>query len=167
MIWSQIEAIAESIGALAIVVSLVYLAIQIRQNTQQMHAQANANRLAAFERNIESGNQIRAMMFQDRELCSLSLRGMKNYSKLSSQEKFRFSLLMRNIFSAMQGAYIRHLSISPRPSDFDSTKIMNELLANPGVCEWLETARTDWKPEFAELVYQQLDGRKPVSLMAV
>ncbi len=53
------------------------MAIQIRQNTQQMHAQAKANRLAAFERNIESGNQIREMMFQDNELCSLSQRGMK------------------------------------------------------------------------------------------
>ena len=67
----------------------------------------------------------------------------------------------------MQGAYIRHLSISPKPNGFDSAKIISELLANPGVREWLETARTDWKPEFADLVYRQLKEHKPVSLMTI
>ena len=59
MNWDAVGAIAEVIGAIAIFVSLVYLAVQIRQSTQQAARALKANELAAFERNIESGNRIR------------------------------------------------------------------------------------------------------------
>tara|TARA_B110000858_G_scaffold89247_1_gene103084 strand:- start:5179 stop:5370 length:192 start_codon:yes stop_codon:yes gene_type:complete len=63
MNWDAISAIGEIIGATAVVVSLVYLAVQIRQNTRQISSSIKAAQLSAFERNIESGNQIRGFFF--------------------------------------------------------------------------------------------------------
>ena len=36
MNWDAVGAIAESVGALGVIFSLVYLALQVRQNTQQI-----------------------------------------------------------------------------------------------------------------------------------
>ena len=62
MNWEAVGAIAETIGVIAILVSLVYVAIQIRQNTRQNALNVEATQLAAFERNIESGNRIRELL---------------------------------------------------------------------------------------------------------
>ena len=62
MNWEAVGAITEAIGAVAIVVSLVYVAVQIRQNSREISRSVEANQLAAFERNIESGNHIRELL---------------------------------------------------------------------------------------------------------
>ncbi len=107
MNWEAVGAIAEASGAIAIFVSLVYVAAQIRQNTQQFARSVEANQLAAFERNIESGNRIRELLILNPDLTELLLRGFRSYAGLSAAEKMRFGMLMRNIFSEMQGAYVR------------------------------------------------------------
>ena len=59
MNWEAIGAVAETVGVVMIIVSLIYMAAQIRQNTHEVTRSIDATRLAAFERNIESGNRIR------------------------------------------------------------------------------------------------------------
>jgi hypothetical protein len=48
-------ALAEIIGAVAVVASLIYLAIQVRQNTHELSMSLKSTELAAFERNVKSG----------------------------------------------------------------------------------------------------------------
>lgn len=45
MNWEAIGAIAEIVGALAVVVTLAYLAIQVRQNTRMMQREAHLDRV--------------------------------------------------------------------------------------------------------------------------
>ena len=99
MNWDAISAIGELIGAAAVVISLIYLATQIRQNTRQIASNIEATQLAAFERNIESGNRTRELMLVHPELIELYMRGRKSYLNLSPQDKSSFALLIRNIFS--------------------------------------------------------------------
>jgi len=157
MNWEAVGAIAEAFGAIAIFVSLVYVAVQIRQNTQQFSRSIEANQLAAFERNIESGNRIRELLILNPDLTELLLIGFKSYKGLSTPEKFKFGMLLRNIFSEMQGAYVRQLSVKHDPLGFEgSTRVMDELLVNRGVREWLEANEPDWRPVFKEFVDQRL-----------
>ena len=44
MNWDAIGAIAESLGALAVIISLIYLAAQVRQTRVQLRAQAEDSR---------------------------------------------------------------------------------------------------------------------------
>jgi hypothetical protein len=157
MNWEAVGAIAEAAGAIAIFVSLIYVAVQIRQNTQQFTRSVEANQLAAFERNIESGNRIRELLILNPDLTELLLRGLKSYKGLGAQEKMRFGMLMRNIFSEMQGAYVRQLSMAHDPGGFEgSARVIDEVLANRGAREWLETNEPDWRPVFREFVDQRL-----------
>jgi len=159
MDWEALGAIAEAVGAIAIFVSLVYVAAQIRQNTQQFSRSVEAAQLAAFERNIESGNRIRELLMLHPDLLQLLLSGFDSYQELSASEKFRFGMLLRNIFSEMQGAYIRQLSVEHDPLEFEgTTRVLDEILVNRGVREWLESNEPDWRPAFRKLVDLQLEA---------
>lgn len=157
MNWEAVGAIAEAAGAIAIFVSLVYVAAQIRQNTQQFARSVEANQLAAFERNIESGNRIRELLILNPDVSELLLKGLKSYEALQAKEKLRFGMLLRNIFSEMQGAYVRQLSVAQDPLEFEgSARVIDEILANKGAREWLATNEPDWRPAFREFVYERL-----------
>jgi hypothetical protein len=157
MNWEAIGAVAEAAGVIAILISLVYVAIQIRQNTEQVSRGIKAAELAAFERNIHSGNHVRELLFVNPELSQLFLKGLDSYKSLDRTEKIRFSMLMRNMFSEMQGVYIRQVSVGHDPVGHGgSAGIADELLVNRGAREWLERATPDWRPEFTNFVYERL-----------
>jgi hypothetical protein len=156
MNWEAVGAIAEVVGVIAIFVSLVYVAVQIRQNTQQAARSVEANELAAFERNIESGNRIRELLILHPEITELLIKGSASYRDLDSAEKVRFGFLLRNIFSGIQGAYVRQLTIEHDPLGFDSSAlVVDDLVRHPGVREWLDKNEPDWRPEFSEFVRQR------------
>ena len=150
-------AVGEIIGAIAVVASLIYLAIQIRQNTHQIAHSIEAMKLSAFERNIEAGNRIRELIILHPGVADLSLRGMSSFSALPASDRMRFDMLMRNMFSEMQGGLVR---ITTLDSDPDGTagiaKTIDLLVKNAGVREWLQHADPDWRSEFAELVTQRV-----------
>lgn len=157
MNWSVVSAVADLIAASAVIISLIYLARQIRLNTEEIAAGNEASKLAAFERNIESGNHIRELLILYPDLTEIFLKGQKNFSELNKQERVRFSMLLRNIFNSAQGAYVRHLSTKHDPQDFEGTeKVIDEILVNPGAREWLRQANPDWRPEFKALVENRL-----------
>lgn len=146
-------ALGEILGGIAVVASLVYLAMQIRQNTRQISHNIEATRIASLERNIETGNRLRELLIVNPDLAELFLRGMKDFGALEAAEKLRFEMLLRSIFSAFQGAYIRHLSVSADPDDFSGVARMVEaMLENPGARRCLSQAETDWRPEFRDFI---------------
>lgn len=167
MNWDAVAAVAEAIGTLAVLVSLIYLAVQIRQGTQQFARGVEANQLAAFERNIESGNRIRELLILHPDLAQLLLKGSRSYQTLESDEKFRFGLLLRNILSSIQGGYIRQLSVEHDPMQFEgSARVLDEMLANPGVQEWLSETDPDWRPQFREFVDKRLAAIRQKNIQA-
>lgn len=157
MNWEAVGAISEAVGVVAILISLAYLAVQIRQSTHEFSRGVEANQLAAFERNIESGNRLREILLLNPDLIDLMTKGYASYTTLNAAAKIRFGLLLRNIFSAMQGAYIRHISLTNDTQGFEGTaRLLDEILRNPGVREWLVGHRPDWRPAFHELVDARL-----------
>ncbi len=161
MNWEAVGAISEAIGVVAILISLVYLAVQIRQSTREFSRGLEANQLAAFESNIESGNRIRELLILNPDLLQLLADGYSSYKKLDGPAKLRFGMLMRNVFSSMQGAYIRHLSLGHDPDEFaGSVRMLDEILQQRGAREWLETNNPDWRLEFQELVELRLEAFK-------
>ena len=107
MNWDALGAIAEMVGGIAVIISLIYLAVQMRLGTQELARNAEASRLAAFERNIESGNRIRELLMLNPDLAAIYAKGARKLDLLDEGELFRFGMLVRNIFSAMQGAYVK------------------------------------------------------------
>lgn len=150
-------AIGEIVGALAVVASLIYLAAQIRQNTRQIKLSLESSKLAAFERNVESGIRARDVFVRSPEVTELFLKGMADYRSLPSNEKFRCNMLFRNLLSPIQAGYVRDLAIAGDPERFEgTTRTLDNLLRNPGIQQWLTDNQPDWRPEFAELVASRI-----------
>lgn len=157
MNWDALGAIAEAVGAIAVFVSLVYVAIQIRQSTKQLARGLEASQLAALEQNVESGNRIRELLIVHPDLTQLLLSGFKDYKELKGPEKLRFGMLLRNIFAGIQAGYIRQLSLKQDPLEFEGTaRMLDDILVHRGTQEWLAENEPDWRPAFRELLDRRL-----------
>jgi len=127
-------AIGEIVGALAVVASLIYLAMQIRQSTRQISMSLESAKLAAFERTVDSSNHAREILITNPEVADLFLKGLADYRSLPASEKFRCNMLFRNLLSASQGGYIRQLTMGGDPEQLEGTKqTLNTLIKTPGV----------------------------------
>ena len=84
--------------------------------------------------------------------------GIADFRALLPTEKFRCDMLFRNLFSAIQGGYIRQQIIGGDPEQFAGIqKTLDSLLANRGIHEWLAETEPDWRPEFAAFVKSRAD----------
>ena len=95
MDFQSLANLGEIIGAVAVVVSLIYLAVQVRQNTtsQQTENYARAlDRISAQQSRL-SQNSDDAVMFS---------RGVKNAANLTSAERIQFTWLLYEIFGAFE-----------------------------------------------------------------
>jgi len=150
-------AIAEIIGAVAVVASLVYLAVQIRQNTHGLSLTLKSTELAAFERNVEAGNRIREIFILNPDVSELYERGLKSYADLDGSDKMRFGMVLSNVFSAFQGAYVRQLTYGNDPTNFaGSERLLDSYIRFRGVREWLSNTDRDWRPQFAAIVQERV-----------
>ncbi len=154
-------AIGELVGGVAVIVTLIYLALQVRQNTRQFSRNVEATQLAVFERSVESGDRLRELFLLHPDLLALLLKGYDSYKELDKSEKIRFGMLLRNIFSAAQGAYVRQLSVEHDPRSFECIgRVIDEILVNRGAREWLKNTEPNWRPAFREIVDERLAAIK-------
>ena len=77
MTLDQLGNLGELIGALGVVVSLAYLAIQIRTNTE-------AERTSTYQSIVSDFGALNNTMASTPELSHLFVQAMENYHKLSS-----------------------------------------------------------------------------------
>ncbi len=84
MNWDAIGAVGEVVGGVAVIATLLYLAIQIRQNAQSVR---NAASLSVNEGLAE----INRRLSEDAEFTDLWLRGLKDYRGLTDVERARFA----------------------------------------------------------------------------
>lgn len=98
----QVEYLAnlgEIIGAIAVVVSLIYLAVQVRQNTQ-------AQRTENFSRALDRVAAMQANLSQDSEASVIFSKGVVDTSKLAPKERIQFTWAMYELFGAFEFMFL-------------------------------------------------------------
>ena len=101
MNWDAIGAIAEIVGAAAVIVTLAYLAIQIRQNTQM---NASALRQSFYDytaRQMLHGSD-------STEFSELLAKAGTTDKPLTPGERMQISRMFHAVFVGYQGAYFQH-----------------------------------------------------------
>ena len=96
--WNAVGAIGEIIGALAVFLTLGYLAVQIRQNTKAVRA-------SALDSSVNAVNDVRIAMFESSEVAALYRRGLENPEELDDDERTRFRLLVHTIIWSVWNIY--------------------------------------------------------------
>jgi hypothetical protein len=92
---SELADLGEFLGGIFVVLSLVYLAMQIRQNTQ-------SNRTENFARGLERISEMQAALSRDPDLASLHARGVADVSSLTPVERIRFTWWFAEAFGAFE-----------------------------------------------------------------
>jgi hypothetical protein len=155
--WDAIGALAEVAGALGVIASLVYLAIQIRQNTRSA-------RETAWHSGLRELQQFRSLIAQDPEVARIYREGLRDLKSLSDDDRWRFGALMQSIFSVFETAF-RTRKEGRFPDQLDNVVW---IASRPGAREWWSKGKRLYSPEFQRLVDETFESsRKPPSHPAV
>jgi len=88
MNWEALGAVGEIAGATAVLITLIYLAVQIRQNTATVAT-------ATYESVMTGFNDINVVVASHPALASLLDRGCQNPNTLNAEEMVQFNFLLR------------------------------------------------------------------------
>ena len=159
MNWDAIGAIGEVVGAAAVFVTLIYLAIQLRQNTRMMQNHFRGVDLTAFNAIDESFSRFRAMIASDEETAELWKATKENYAVLEGIRRERADALAWEWFVIYQNMYHRTAAILGKDGETMQASLRREL-ENPGLVQWWKEngdSKAAMFPEFKSLVDRVLE----------
>ena len=140
--WEAIGAIGEVVGGVAVIATLLYLAIQIRQNAQSVR---NAASLSVNEGLAE----INRRLSNDAEFADLWLRGLKDYRGLTNVERARFAAYALDIMNL--ALYVDNIAKTTVQDERTANVHINYLQyitrlirENPGLGQFLDSLEGRW-----------------------
>ena len=150
MNWNAIGAIGEILGAIAVLVTLIYLARQIRHNTEETRA-------ARVEGTLKDQAKYNQMLAQDSDLARIYWTAVEDVDQLTDAEKNRWihtcSVVLRNseiaYFHYRQG----HL---PEPIHLSRERWIRRFMGTSGFRWWWEQYADVLDPEFVAYVEETL-----------
>ena len=126
MNWEAIGAVGEALGALGVITTLGYLAVQIRQNTKSVRRTAHISTTDAF-------NQLSSLVVQDPEVARISRIGALDPGKLNEEERYRFERLTGMLINNFENLFFQHrdgLLETERWESYEET--LRGLVSSPG-----------------------------------
>lgn len=146
MNWEAVGAIGEVLGAIGVIATLGYLAVQIRQNTESLRA---TSELGLSQ---QSAGWMSRMAAQP-ELSRIYDAAAEDPTSLTPEEISRFRWVVGELFLIYEGHYqlyrTGHIAeISWKGKD----QVMQGLLENPLVAEWWNRRMTPFSDEFYEYI---------------
>ncbi len=146
MSWDVVAAIAEAIGALCVVISLVYLAIQVRNQVKESQMSV-VNSLTQ-----QWGEALRTFAV-DEDLYRIWFTGIVDFDSLSEIERGRLSAILVNLTQIFESLHLHHRDGRVDPAlweGFDNR--LHDVFATPGVQRWWELRRHWHSQPFQEHV---------------
>ena len=158
MNWEAISAIGQIVGALAVVISLIYLAREIRSN-------ARSARVASERSLVQMLIQFTQQLAEHPHLSELFYRGIHDFESLEGAERMRFSALIVQLFRLYEETYYGQSEGHVAARIWRQAEApLRDFSGYPGVQAWWRS-RSHWFGEdFANLVNQLQRTAKPPRL---
>lgn len=146
MDWSAISAFANLVAALGVIGSLIFVAIQVRQNTRSLN---RASMQTAIRDRLEASHFVAG----DADLSDLLWRGAESPDALSDKEWQRFFLICNSIVRSNEVAFIdyRNGLLSKKLWSGQNASI-KFWFSKPGFARWLKEHGDTLHPDFTEYV---------------
>ena len=129
-------AIGELVGGVAVIATLIYLAVQLRQYALGINS-------ATFHSSMQGFNQLNTMFVSDPSLADVYNRGMGNPASLSASERHQFVWLMRcyvNIYENLYQQFAR--GACPEEYWVRYARELKQTLDSPGGRQFRKTNTT-------------------------
>lgn len=146
MNWEAAGAMGEIIGALAVILTLLYLSIQLRQNTK-------ASRLSAVQAASENSSRFSELLAADPALNELVWRGLRDPDSLDPVEARRFVAAV-NVFVRREAVSFFLHKEGVMPDDLWAARIgaLKGALNQPGIKLYLEVGGPSLPADFRDFL---------------
>jgi hypothetical protein len=152
--WTAIGAIGEVLGAIAVVLSLVYVAAQVRHNTAALSRAASADAIAA----IRHWNQ---SLIDDPVMVRIFSKGVEDMNALDDDGRARFVVLMLNFLKTFENMHYQFSTGAMEPEVWRGWGELGALyLTAPGIRQYWSERR----PLFSREFQTWMDGLEPPGL---
>ena len=146
MNWDAVGAVGEIVGAAAVVISLIYLALQIR-------AQNREARRAAMHDFSEGFRDTMATFASDSEIAKIFVRGNDDFAGLSDDEKLRMIIGWQRMFRVWEEGYHEYKAARLEARIWNPmVRQLASFLASPVVNRVWELRRGYYDDEFRSFV---------------
>lgn len=159
MNWSAIGAIATVASAMGVLLSVLYLAAQIKKNTEE-------SRIARGQNLIAGVSDVSALIAANLELSEIVRAGMLDYDALSEIDRFRFSFLFFSFMAKYDFSYQQRIAGRIDESLWAQTTYeISTFLKLPGANQWWEKDKARFTPMFRTFVDASLESaERPVEV---
>jgi hypothetical protein len=145
----EMGALGEMIGGIAVVISLIYVGLQVRQNSNSVRA---ASQIALRQLGTEITSQLAAP-----DMARIYIQGLKDLSPLPAEDRVRFHSLMLSLFGVYEAYYFQvYFGIIPQelqPTRNHAMALFH--LQKPGVRQWWDGGgRDQFSDKFVEKLEQ-------------
>jgi hypothetical protein len=146
MNWDAIGATAEMLGALAVIVSLLYLASQVRQNTA-------ASRISRYDSFVHNIADVRKSIFDNETLSRVWDVGLRDPSELNETEHTQLRLLLYNAIQCMESLHLQ-LAQSGLDKEIWSRQlpVISRVIGSVGGRKWWGSYKAEFDRSFIAAV---------------
>ena len=148
MNWNELGAIGEMVGAVTVVVTLVYLALQIRQHTSAIQS-------SSFQANTDALNFINMTIASDPELLRVVSSKPESLEDLSPEDFYRYSYVLLSLFRVRETAFYQQNEGTTALQSWVREEItLKKNLESAAARHWWKSIGFGFAPEFKEFVDQ-------------
>lgn len=149
MTLDQLAALGEFVGGLAVLATLVYLAIQTGQ-VKRMSLNA------AYDKGADAWREVLQPLIDHAELYR---RGARAFPELPGTERHKFAMLMHQLFAYLENAHAKHRSRVIDPVEWERLDyLIRWYLASPGIAAWWARDGALYTAPFGAHVDRTLEG---------
>jgi hypothetical protein len=158
MNWEMLSAIGQLVAAVGVIPSLIYLAIQIREQNKERR-RAGINVLTAQWSDLVKSAQ------ESADFSAVFLDGIRSFHSLDPVGKLRFSAFFTRFIRNCEGMFLYYRDGALEEALWGEVeRTISDYFAYPGVKEWWST-RKHWLTDEFRAVVEALIAKNPEPVM--
>jgi len=153
MNWDAISAVSQLIGSVAVVISVLYLAVQLRSSTR-------VARVAAMDAAAAALRDVTKPFMENAELARIWRIGLENLDALSPDDQARFFHAAHQFLKALETIHYHYVYGLLDSQLWEGWRdLLQHYVATPGIDHYLNRRGTVFSERFCKFI----EGLEPVS----
>ena len=117
MNWDAISAVAETVGTIAVLITLLYLSLQMRIANKQRE-------IESLRHNWDGLSRMCELLGESTEKASIVMRGRESLENLTDEERLVFEFMHLRVLNTIEVWYMQLIETSP-PGEYRDQQLEN------------------------------------------
>lgn len=150
MNWTAVAAVGEVAGAFGVIVSLIYLAAQVRANTR-------AEKASTYQALADASLQISLTLGSDPRVALTVTKGLAGVEVLSPAEAAQFQYLFHSLVRQLENGHFQYGNGTMDPEIWQGwTETIRGMIGSPGGRRMWASFRPRVRPSFADFIDREV-----------